>query len=403
MASWFRINKAPLARLLTMEGSTAMARYTMVLVLPWYILSTNSGPLALGGVAFAMMMPGVFGAYTGGWAIEKLGARRTILISDICQLLCTVIIFFTAAYDFIPVYFLIFIIFLSAFCYAPGKVARTTVIPVYARYGRVSQAKAFGYREAVNGTATVIAPLIGGFVIAWFGIPVAVLVSLLFFSVAVALCLQMIKRKDRRLKYKSKSSFKRGFKYVLKHKHIFLAILFTLPFFILGTSWEVVVLPTYVNLHSYNSVFFGFLESVFGMGMLIGGLLYAAYGRKVKFKYILIINYLAYIIPILMFIINVNKATVLGATFICGIPFGAYAALMTTFLTFNTPEFMRAKILSLYISLGAVFEAAGILLIAFLINGLSFNNTMKVLIVIFCLVLSASIFVDIKSKPIRKK
>ncbi|MGB2579296.1 putative MFS family arabinose efflux permease [Elusimicrobium simillimum] len=391
----------PLIRLLSMEGCTAMARYTLVLVLPWYVLQISGGAVALGVLSFAMMVPAIFGSYIGGNIIERLGARKTILLSDLCQMLCTIVIFFCVTYSFIPFYFLVMMAFLSAFFYAPGKVARGAVIPVYARYAKVSPHKAFGFREAVSGTAAIMGPLTGGFIIAAFGVGSAVLYSAVFFLLAVLLCLQMIQRRERALKFKSKSTFKKTIIYVLRRPHLYLAILFTLPFFIIYTAWESVVLPSYVNLYGYGSVFLGMLESAFGIGILLGALGYAVYGKKVKFKTMLILNYAAYILPIAIFLLTINKPVVLFASFICGAPFGAYAAMMTTFLTINTPEYMRAKILAFYISLTAIVDAVGIWVTSLLIHRSGFEYSMQLLAAVFILALCAATLIEIKPHPVR--
>ncbi|WP_424244325.1 putative MFS family arabinose efflux permease [Elusimicrobium posterum] len=390
--------KIPLIRLLTMEGCTAMARYTMMLVLPWYILQTSAGALGLGASAFAMMMPGIFGAYIGGVIIEKLGARKTILLSDVAQLLCTLVIFFCMYYPFVPLYFLVFMVFLSAFFYNPGKVARGTVIPLYARFGRVNVQKAYGAREAVSGAAAIAGPLAGGILIAHLGISVTIYFCMVFFSIAAVLCLKMLKLKEKGIKFKARSSSKKTILYILKRKNLLLALLFTMPFFFLGYSWENIILPSYIDLHGYGSVYFGMLEGAFGVGILLGALAFAAYEKEIKFNLMLILNYIAYIIPLIIFLLPVGKSVVLAASFIGGIPFGAYAAFITTFLTQNSPQYMRPRVLGIYTSLCAVAEVIGILAISFSMDIFKFNLTIHYLLLFFLAALFLSLLTDIKSK-----
>jgi MFS family permease len=168
--------------------------------------------------------------------------------------------------------------------------------------------------------------------------------------------------------------------------------MFTMPLFILGESWELLILPAFVHAFSYTSVFLGILEAAFGLGSFIGALYFASKGKNINFFTLLIINYFAYILSILVLMYNLPKILVIAATLISGLPFGAFGAAVITMLLSKTQPELRGKTLGIFTACAAFIESVFVLLIAFLLQYKGLFFTLSLIIAIFIAMAFAAVY-----------
>ena len=368
-------HKTPLKLLLTTEAFSSLTNQFMQILLPWYILSTTGSVLWTGVVGFCALLPNIFSSLFGAPVIDKLGRSKTMLSCEVIQLVLLGMIPVLIACGRDWPWLIGMIIFLSSFFDAPGQLARTALSPTFSRYADVPLSKTSGIIEAFDGIMSVVGPLLGGAIIALYGLLAAWIVCAAFCMVIVTLCIVVFtNRRPRQLH--PVASYREVTAHLRADRSLWEPILFTIPTFILGQSWELILLPTYIYEHGFNSVYLGFLGAAFGLGAFAGALCFAALSKKFTFFKLLTLNYLGYLVSVLVLYFHLPTPIVLAATAACGIPFGAFGAMIISIILLRTPPPYRSKMLGLYATATYTVESLCVLGLAALIQAAGLQNTL---------------------------
>ena len=377
-----KTNKTPLQLILTTEAFSSLTNQFMQILLPWYILSTTGSVLWTGFVGFCALLPNIFSSLFGAPIIDKLGRSKTMLLCEVIQLMLLGMIPVLIASGHDWPWLIGLIIFLSSFFDAPGQLARTALSPTFSRYADVPLSKTSGIIEAFDGIMSVAGPLLGGAIIALYGLLAAWIVCVLFCLVIVTLCTVVFtNRRPRQLR--PAASYREVWQNLTADRTLWEPIFFTVPTFILGQSWELVLLPSYIYEHGFNSVYLGFLGAAFGLGAFVGALFFAGRAKKFTFFTLLTLNYTGYLISVLVLYFNLPTAVVLAATALCGLPFGAFGAMIISIILLRTPLEYRSKTLGLYATATYTVESVCVLAIAALIQFCGLQNTLLTVSCVF--------------------
>lgn len=385
-----KTNKTPLKLILTTEAFSSLTNQFMQILLPWYILSTTGSVLWTGVVGFCALLPNIFSSLFGAPVIDRLGRSKTMLSCEVIQLVLLGMIPVLIACGRDWPWLIGMIIFLSSFFDAPGQLARTALSPTFSRYADVPLSKTSGIIEAFDGIMTVVGPLLGGAIIALYGLLAAWLVCVLFCLVIVTLCIIVFtNRRPRQLR--PTATYAQVWANLKTDRSLWEPILFTIPTFILGQSWELVVLPSYIYQHGFNSVYLGFLGAAFGLGAFAGALFFAGSSKKFTFFTLLSLNYAGYLLSVLVLYFNLPTWAVLAATAACGIPFGAFGAMIISIILLRTPMEFRSKMLGLFATATYTVESVCVLGIAALIELTGLQNTLLTVSILFGILVIISI------------
>ena len=375
-------NKTPLKLILTTEAFSSLTNQFMQILLPWYILSTTGSVLWTGFVGFCALLPNIFSSLFGAPVIDKLGRSKTMLSCEVIQLVLLGMIPVLIACGRDWPWLIGLIIFLSSFFDAPGQLARTALSPTFSRYADVPLSKTSGIIEAFDGIMSVAGPLLGGAIIAMYGLLAAWIVCVLFCVVIVTLCIIVFtNRRPRQLR--PLASYREVWQNLKTDRTLWEPILFTIPTFILGQSWELVLLPTYIYEHGFTSVYLGFLGAAFGLGAFVGALIFAGKSKKFTFFTLLTLNYLGYLLSVLVLYFNLPRVLVLAANTLCGLPFGAFGAMIISIILLRTPLPFRSKTLGLYATATYTVESICVLGLAALIQFAGLQPTLLTVSAVF--------------------
>ena len=228
----------------------------------------------------------------------------------------------------------------------------------------------------------VAGPLLAGAVIACCGLLYAWELCVFFCLIIVVLCIVVFSnRRPRQLRPLA------GYREVISHlktdRMLWEPILFTLPTFILGQSWELILLPSYIYEYGFNSVYLGFLGAAFGFGAFAGALFFAGAAKRFSFFTLLSCNYLGYLLSILVLYFKLPTYVVLAATALCGIPFGAFGAMIISIILMRTPVPLRSKTLGLYATATYTIESVCVLGLAGCISFAGLQNTLLFVSAVF--------------------
>lgn len=383
-------NTRQIKLILSIEGISSLVNQFFQILLPWYILISTGSVMWMGVAAFATLAPGIFSALWGGAVIDRVGRSKTMLVCEISQLFIitaiTLLIVYGKAYPAL----ISFLIFLSAFFDIPGQLARQALIPGFSRMAGIPLHRTTGLKEAIDGITAVFGPILGGLVIAAYGTAHAWLAASFMCFVIVIMAVYVYNNRKIR-KMPNETTYNQAWCCMRGDKFLLQVIAFTLPLFILGESWELLILPAYVHTFNHSSVFLGFLEAAFGLGAFIGALFFASAGKRFKFFTLLTVNYTAYTLSVIVLMFDLPKALVLITSGLSGLPFGAFGAMVTTILLSRSQEELRGKTLGLFAAGAALVESVFVLIIAFLLQTHGLFNTLLATTFVFMVLIAVSL------------
>lgn len=383
--------KTPLRLILATNALSSLTNQFMQLLLPWYVLSSTGSVLWTGFVGFCSLLPNIFSAVFGARFIEKIGRSKAMLSCEAVQFLLLssipVLIFFGKDYPWLVGG----IVFISSVFDAPAELARTALSPTFSRYAGVPLSKTAGLVEAFDGFMSVLGPVLCGAVIALYGLLAAWVWCAVFCALIVTLCLVMFShRKPRQLR--ASPSYGEVWRAVRADRMLWLPILFTVPTFILGQSWELVLLPTYIYERGFSSVYLGLLGASFGLGAFFGASVFAARAEKFTFFKLLAFNYLGYFLSVAVLYFQLPAWVVLGATSLCGLPFGAFLAMIKSVILLRTSPERRSKTLGLFAALTYIVESVCVLGLAAWIHAGGLTQMLEGLLFFFGALVLVSVF-----------
>ncbi|HXV94305.1 MAG TPA: MFS transporter [Pseudonocardia sp.] len=163
--------------LVLLEASTllsATGNGIAMVALPWLILDRTGSATAAGVVAAATAVPLLFASLFAGWLVDRIGRRRTAVLSDLASAASVAAIPLVDAAGQLTLPVLAALAVLGAVIDPAGVTARETLLPAAARAAHWRLDRVNGVHEAVFGLAFLVGPGVGGVLIGAVG-PVATL------------------------------------------------------------------------------------------------------------------------------------------------------------------------------------------------------------------------------------
>lgn len=388
-------NRTPWKLIITTEAFSSLVNQFMQILLPWYILATTGSILWTGFVGFCALLPNIFSSLFGAPIIDRIGRSKAMLSCEVIQLLLLGSIPFLIWTDNDWPGLIGLLIFLSSFFDAPGQLARTALSPSFSRYAGISLSKTTGLIEAFDGMMAVGGPILGGIIIAGFGLLAAWIVCGTLCLMIVILCLILFSNRRPRIP-KRLPSYKEVFQHLRADPSLWAPILFTIPTFILGESWELILLPAYIYEHNFSSIYLGLLGAAFGLGAFAGALTFAKRATNFSFSVLLTCNYSGYLLSIVVLYFKLPAWIILGATVLCGIPFGAFGAMITSIILLRTPSELRSKTLGLFATITYTVESICIVLLAVCMHQWGLQQTLLLVSGVFGLLVLTSFLTHMK-------
>ena len=117
-------NSFPILSLFTANAISLVGNVFTTIAVPWFVLQTTGSATQTGVTGFFTILPVVLAGFLGGTLIDRLGYKRTSIISDLASGVTTALIpllYFTAGLEF---WQLLLLVFLGALLDTPGSTAR---------------------------------------------------------------------------------------------------------------------------------------------------------------------------------------------------------------------------------------------------------------------------------------
>lgn len=350
--------------LLTAELVSLTGSSMTFVALPWFVLSTTGSTAKMGWVLAAEMLPIAIFGIPAGTLISKLGAKRTMLISDAARgplLLVIPILHHTGHLSFGALLATTFAIGVFA---APYYASSRLVVPEVAGEDEHAVASVNAVLSAANQVTQLAGPVLAGVLIAAIS-PASVLVVDGCTYVVSFLVIALVVRAGKRVEAAAQS------------KGVLAGLTFLLGDSLLG---PLVIAACVINFVAQGIILgvqgiayfrydadahvLGFLFGAFGVGALAGALVAQQVTRKVALTKLAAIAIVAMPLPLFL----LSPSLPWGLALVVVAAFGFFQPLVNApvigMLTIRTPAELRPKVMTAVMTVATMagpfgFIAAG--------------------------------------------
>lgn len=359
--------RRPLAVLLAANVVSITGTALTLVAIPWFVLQTTGSATRAGGVAFCATLPVVVSALLGGPVIDRLGLRRTSVLTDlVCGAAAATVplLHLTVGLAF---WQLLVLVAVSGLFHAPGNTARGVLLPDLAERAGTPMARATSAYDGASRGARMLGAPLAGVLISVFGAANVLLVDAATFAVSAALIgfsvrgsgpvRQPAQEAGRGTEGGARrgsggglraysADLREGFTF-LRHSPLLLAIvLMVMVTNGLDQAWGAVLLPVHARENLGGAVDLGLLSGVFGGCALLGTILYGAFGERLPRRWLLFWAFLVCGSPRFLVAAFFPEVPPLMVTMaVGGLAAGALNPILSVVLYERVPPVLRSRVL----------------------------------------------------------
>lgn len=348
----------------------------------WLVLTLTHSALALGIVGALQFLPVLLFTLFGGVVADRLPKRRLLLFTQsFAALQATVLwlLVMTHTVQLWHVYVLAFLLGLTNSLDMPTR--QSFVVEMV---GQEALPNAIALNSSIFNLARIVGPGIAGLIIARFGeSPLFLLNAISFIPVIIGLAMIDISKLHARPQHNNASpqtalqSIGEGLVYVWKTPAVLIviAVLGTVSLF--GVNFNVTLPLVATEVLNSGAEGFGFISSAFGLGALIAAL-WLAWGNKKPSITQMLISSICFSITLGLFAISRWYPLSLLLVALTGFAQIIFMAIGNTTLQTVTPNYLRGRIMSVYMLVFAGSTPIGNLFTGALAHSLGISITIVI-------------------------
>lgn len=382
-----RRDRLAIPALVAAAAVSSIGNNLTAIAIPWFVYITTGSATRTGLVAFAGLLPMAIGSVLGGAFSDRIGHKRASVISDIASGVTVALIPTLYLLDLLAFWHLLVLAFLGAILDSPGWTARSAMLPRLARKVTMPLERANSAVQLSQFGGQVIGPAVAGALIGFVGAA-----SVLFFNAGTfaisALIIGLIIIYPSRVTNTDEAPGEPqgsvlhdamdGLRYIFRDPFIRAMITISIGANFLFSPMFVVVLPVYVKQQFDSPAALGFLAASFGVGSVVGTLLYGIFGGRLPRYPIFALS--ATLLMIGMWILPISPSltiNVIGGV-IAGLALGPINIIATVALQERVPEQMLARVFGA-LGLAQLFSPIGVLLAGLGVDGIGVRTVMAVI------------------------
>lgn len=351
---------------------SGLGDWIFLIAMPLYIFDITKSTIATGSMFIIQMLPRLLFGSIAGTFVDKRNKKWTLVIVDVVRAVALALLFFVPSGQLWAFLVIAFIQNLVGTLFIPAH--RSLLVATISRERLV---EANSITVVSDNIIRIIGPSIGGALLGIAGVEIAIATDIFSYMISsvllslVAVKSSQQKQKGAEISLKQKwlefwGNWWNGLK-VVGTNQLYSTIFLMFSFIWLAQGMiNVLFVPYVINEMGQTSVEFGWIESVQGIGGLIGGYLLLKLNKKVAPFPLIISSLLAsggfallqFNIPILFFVFIMNAF--LGITDVIS------SVRLETLLQEQVPENYMGRIFGAYNTLMALTMLIGMSVASFL-------------------------------------
>jgi DHA3 family macrolide efflux protein-like MFS transporter len=251
--------------------------------LVWWLTKTTGSPAVLATATFVALLPNVFLAPFAGALVDRWNRRKVMILADASIAIATlvlVILFWSGLIQIWHVYLIMFIRALGSTFHWPAMRASTSLMVPEKQLSRIN-----GLNESLGGLMNIASPPLGALLLEAFPMQHVLSIDILTAILAILPLLFVNIPQPKKTLSENAISPKQlledvaeGYRYMVKWKGLFiLSIMATIVNFMINPAFTLT--PILVTQYFKGGVWhLSWIESVFSLGVVIGGLVLSIWG-----------------------------------------------------------------------------------------------------------------------------
>jgi MFS family permease len=279
------VSRRPLRSLLTANTISTVGTTMTFLAIPWYVLQTTGSASKTGIAAASETIPLALAAALGGPFVDRMGARRVSVISDVVSAVAIAAIPVLDATAGLAFWQLCLLIAVVGLARAPGDTARHLLVPGLARLADTPLERVTSAYDGVSRGARMLGAPLAGVLIAVWGASNILLIDAGTF-VASAVLVQLMVPGSVRPAVAAEdpepylTQLRSGLRYLRQDRLIAGITSMVMVTNLLDAAYSSVLVPVFARDVLHSSVALGLLGGTFGGGALAGTVIYGVIGPR---------------------------------------------------------------------------------------------------------------------------
>jgi MFS family permease len=376
--------RTPLIALMSASGVSMTGDILMAIAIPWFVLQTTGSAAQTGLTAAVTALPTVIVGIFGGALVDRIGHRRTSIVSDIASgstVALVPLLYLTVGIEF---WQLLILMFVGGILDVPGRTARQSLLPELAGQSGTPLERANSAFTSLDRGATLIGPVLAGLLIAVMGPANVLFLNAGTFLVSAMIVSVFIPVPAREINVGATVStyvrdLKEGFTYLAGERLTLTILVLAALINFFSNPMAAVILPVYADQVLGDSVQLGIVIGGFGAGALIGALLYGAFGHRFARRPVFVAALLMSVIPYGALVLQPGLIGAAAAMVAFGLAAGPLQPIAVTVIQQRTPTHLRARVFGLLAAGSWAMLPLGMLAAGFLIESAGLSVTLGII------------------------
>lgn len=361
--------RAPFTALLGANTISLIGNQFTLVAIPWYVLQTSGSPARAGQVGALGALAAVGAALGGGVLIDRLGARRASVATDLASALAVAAIPLLAATRGLAFWQLLLLASLRALLNTPGGAARQSLLPDLIARADLRLERGNAAYQAVQNTAQLVGPALAGLLIAALGTGNVLWLDAATFAASACLVAALVPPPAPRPPVAADApqapaqTLRDGFRFLGRDRLVLALTVTAMVGNGLGAALFAVILPVYARARFGSAVDLGLILAGWGGGALVGALAYGAVGLRLPRRPFFIVGSLLLGLPLWLFVAlpALSLTGAIAALTVMGLSAGAINPLAFTLLQERIPADLRGRVFGIFFALGGVITPTALL------------------------------------------
>jgi MFS family permease len=321
--------------------------------LPWFVLVTSGSPTKMSVVLAAEILPMALFGIPSGSAVSRLGARTTMLVSDLARAPLVALVPVLHWTGTLTYPLLVAIVFLLGLFTAPYAASQRSIIPEVLGDDEKAVAKASGLFGGAAHLPIVIGPSIAGALIAWLGTAPLLVIDGATFLFAFVTVLALVHGGRPVTGDEESRGVLAGVRYLARDRLLGPLTLTVIVLDGAANGISVAVPLLAFTRYDRNPHIAGWIFTAFGIGALTGSMLVMKLLDRFAPLRLASFGIVAATLPLWIVVAPVPWPVVGAAVVLCGLFVPLINAPVMGMITTRPPVALRAKVMT------AVMAASG--------------------------------------------
>jgi MFS family permease len=347
------MRNATLPALLAAEAVSSTGSAMTFVALPWFVLVTSGSPTKMSVVLAAEILPMALFGIPSGSAVSRLGARTTMLVSDLARAPLVALVPVLHWTGTLTYPLLVAIVFLLGLFTAPYAASQRSIIPEVLGDDEKAVAKASGLFGGAAHLPIVIGPSIAGALIAWLGTAPLLVIDGATFLFAFVTVLALVHGGRPVTGDEESRGVLAGVRYLARDRLLGPLTLTVIVLDGAANGISVAVPLLAFTRYDRNPHIAGWIFTAFGIGALTGSMLVMKLLDRFAPLRLASFGIVAATLPLWIVVAPVPWPVVGAAVVLCGLFVPLINAPVMGMITTRPPVALRAKVMT------AVMAASG--------------------------------------------